>query len=157
MPVWRMLQWYLREPRAALIVRPATECDYPAIARIQQASPEAAQWPLGDYSGFPILLAILAGERSHTPAGFCAWRQLTPEDAELLNLAVDPAHRRRGVASALLRELDCTARGMLFLEVAETNSPAIALYEHHGWVRNGVRNGYYDGGKINAIVMQKIP
>jgi ribosomal-protein-alanine N-acetyltransferase len=75
----------------------------------------------------------------------------------LLNLAVDPASRRRGVASALLRALEGEAQGQLFLEVAEPNRPAIALYEHHGWVRNGVRKGYYRQGVINAIVMQKRP
>ena len=40
-------------------VRPAVECDFPAIARIQQRCPETAQWPLGDYSGFPLLLALV--------------------------------------------------------------------------------------------------
>ena len=136
-------------------MRPATERDYPAIARIQQASPEAAQWPVGDYSNFPILLALLPDEDGPVGAGFCAWRQSAPDEAELLNLAVDPASRRRGVASALLAALEGVAHGQLFLEVAEPNQPAIALYEHHGWVRNGVRKGYYQHGLINAIVMQK--
>jgi [ribosomal protein S18]-alanine N-acetyltransferase len=131
-------------------VRAANQSDYPAIARIQQASPEAAQWPLGDYSGYQVLLAL-----APVPVGFCAWRQSTGEEAELLNLAVDPASRRRGVASALLAALARMATGSLFLEVAESNLPAIALYEHHGWVRNGVRKGYYGRGNVNAIVMEK--
>jgi ribosomal-protein-alanine N-acetyltransferase len=152
-----VVEWYLSEPTPAILVRTATERDYPAIARIQQASPEAAQWPVGDYSGFRVLLATLPGETGPVPAGFCAWRQSAPDEAELLNLAVDPGSRRRGVASALLEELAREAKGELFLEVAEPNQPAIALYEHHGWVRNGVRNGYYGQGNINAIVMQKRP
>ena len=131
-------------------VRTASERDYPAIARIQQSAPEAAQWPVGDYSGYQVLLAL-----APVPVGFCAWRQSTPDEAELLNLAVEPASRRLGVASALLKSLACTASGTLFLEVAEPNLPAIALYEHHGWVRKGVRKGYYDHGNVNAIVMQK--
>ena len=139
----------------AISVRPAHERDYPAIARIQQASPEAAQWPVGDYSGFELLLALVSDGGKSIPVGFCAWRQSTPEEAELLNLAVDPPSRRRGVASALLEALTREATGSLFLEVAEPNLPAIALYEHHGWVRNGVRKGYYERGNINAIVMEK--
>ena len=138
-------------------VRTATERDYPAIARIQQRSPEAAQWPVGDYSNFRILLALVQDTNGPVPAGFCAWRQSAPDEAELLNLAVDPARRRRGVASALLTALESEARGQLFLEVAEPNRAAIALYEHHGWVRNGIRKGYYQQGLVNAIVMQKIP
>jgi ribosomal protein S18 acetylase RimI-like enzyme len=158
-----MVEWYLSDPAAilprepAIEIRAATERDYPAIARIQQASPEAAQWPVGDYSGFRILLATLPAERGRIPVGFCAWRQSTPDEAELLNLAVDPASRRRGVASALLTALADTALGTVFLEVAEPNLAAVTLYEHHGWVRNGVRKAYYDRGKINAIVMQKRP
>ena len=152
-----MVEWYLSEPTPVITVRTATERDYPAIARIQQASPEAAQWPVGDYSGFRVLLALLPAERGPVPAGFCAWRQSTPEEAELLNLAVEPGSRRRGVASSLLDALAREAGGDLFLEVAATNRPAISLYEHHGWVKNGVRKGYYGHGNGNAIVMQKRP
>jgi ribosomal-protein-alanine N-acetyltransferase len=108
---------------------------------------------VGDYSGFPILLAWIGP----TAAGFCDWRQSAPDEAELLNLAVDPVYRRRGVATALLEALSVEARGDLFLEVAEPNSPAIALYKHHGWVETGLRKGYYEHGTINAIVMQKRP
>jgi len=148
-------EWDLPDSMPTISVRAADERDYPAIARIQQASPEAAQWPVADYSGFEVLLAVIQDEDGPVPVGFCAWRQTVPEEAELLNLAVDPASRRRGVASALLTALDRAARGMLFLEVAEPNLPAIALYEHHSWVRNGRRKGYYEGGTVNAIVMEK--
>ena len=125
------------------------------IARIQQLSPEAAQWPVGDYSNFSLLLALLATENGQVPVGFCAWRQTTFEEAELLNLAVNPAQRRRGVASALLDALSGISKGKVFLEVAEPNYAAIALYEHHGWVRKGIRKGYYNQGRINAVVMVK--
>jgi len=144
-------------PASAIDVRTATERDYPWIARIQQSSPEAAQWPVGDYSNFRVLLAFVPAPGGPIPAGFCAWRQSAPDEAELLNLAVEPALRRQGVASALLEALALAATGTVFLEVAEPNGAAIALYEHHGWVRNGVRKGYYDRGNVNAIVMQKRP
>jgi ribosomal-protein-alanine acetyltransferase len=142
---------------SAITVRTALPGDYPAIARIQGKSPEAAQWPVGDYSGFRLLLAFVSTESGAAPAGFCAWRQSTPDEAELLNLAVDPAYRRKGVGSALLQKLAQDAQGTLFLEVAEPNLGAIALYEHHGWVRNGIRKNYYNQGRVNAIVMEKRP
>ena len=132
-------------------VRPAVECDFPAIARIQQRCPETAQWPLGDYSGFPLLLALVDAR----PAGFCSWRQSTPDEAEILNLAVDPAFRRRGVGSALLNKVAELARGAIFLEVAESNSPAIALYRRQGWADIAVRRGYYNQGTVDAVVMKK--
>jgi ribosomal-protein-alanine N-acetyltransferase len=134
-----------------IVVREGSERDYPAIARIQQTCPEAAQWPVGDYSAFETLIALADGE----PAGFCAWRQTAGDEAELLNLGVDPAARRRGVASALLEALCARAHGDIFLEVAEPNTPAIALYTRQGWLPVALRKGYYEGGNINAVVMKK--
>jgi len=142
---------------SSIAVRHVGECDFPAIARIQQTSPEAAQWPVGDYSGFEVLLALLHEGRTPVPAGFCAWRQISTDEAELLNLAVVPEFRRRGVASALIRTLRNEAKGTIFLEVAEPNSAAILFYEHHGWVSTGVRKGYYQNGMVNAIVMRLSP
>ena len=78
------------------------------------------------------MLLALAGS---VPAGFCAWRRTAPEEAELLNLAVDPDWRRRGVAAALLNALIGVASGDIFLEVAEPNAAAIALYTSSGWER----------------------
>ena len=98
-----------------------------------------------------MLLASIDG----TAAGFCSWRQTVDDEAELLNLAVDPCFRRRGVALALLGALEKAARGTIFLEVAETNLGAIALYRNAGWEEIAVRKGYYGQGKINAIVMKK--
>jgi ribosomal protein S18 acetylase RimI-like enzyme len=139
----------LPEPFASVTVRAALERDYPAIARIQQNCPEAAQWPVGDYSGYSVLMVCV----NSTPAGFCAWRQSAPEEAELLNLGVDPAWRGRGVASKLIDELRRAARGEIFLEVAATNAPALTLYRKRGWEQIGIRRGYYAGG-IDAVVMK---
>jgi ribosomal-protein-alanine N-acetyltransferase len=137
-------------------VRRGTESDFPAVTGIQQRSAEAAQWPLGDYACFPLLVALIDA----TVAGFCCWRPTAPGEAELLNIAVDPAFRRRGVASALLEALllealDAQAQGTVFLEVAEPNTAAIALYRRHGWEQVGLRPGYYSQGTINGIVMKK--
>lgn len=132
-------------------VRPATGSDFAAISRIQFACEEAAQWPAGDYSNYSVLLASTAAG----PTGFCAWRQLGDEEAELLNLAVEPSARGQGVASALLNRLCQTATGEIFLEVAESNAPAIGLYRKFGWTTVSTRKGYYTNGRINAVVMKK--
>jgi ribosomal-protein-alanine N-acetyltransferase len=135
----------------SILIRPAAERDFTWIARIQQHCPETAQWPLGDYAGFPLLVALIGG----TIAGFCSWRQTAPDEAEILNLAVDPSWRRLGVGSALLNAVAEQARGDIFLEVAEPNSPAIALYRKQGWAEAGFRAGYYNHGTVNAVVMKK--
>ena len=103
------------------------------------------------YITFGWLLAFCEG----AAAGFGAWRQTAPDEAELLNLAVAPAFRRRGVADALLNELLRTAKGDIFLEVAEPNTPAILLYRKLGWQGLGVRPGYYGQGQIDAVVMKR--
>ena len=81
------------------------------------------------------------------PAGFALTRAVLDE-AELLLLAVTPAHRRTGVGTALMQGVltDCAARGVthLHLEVRE-NNPAIAFYQRHGFTRQGIRRGYYRG------------
>jgi len=135
----------------AFMIRPAVERDFPAIARIQNRCPETAQWPLGDYSGYPLLVA-LAGDGL---AGFCSWRQTSADEAEILNIAVDPSRRRLGIGSALLAAVCEQARGTIFLEVAEPNLPAIALYRKHGWEPAGTRSGYYERGAVDAVVMKK--
>jgi ribosomal-protein-alanine N-acetyltransferase len=98
------------------------------------------------------MLLALVEEQS---AGFLAWRQVSEQEAEVLNLGVHPDWRRRGVGSALLDAVRDAASGDLFLEVAETNAAGIALYESAGWERVALRLGYYASGTINAVVMKK--
>ena len=134
-----------------ITVRPAQESDYAAVSSIQLLSREAAQWPLGDYSNYPLLVALCNDQI----AGFCSWRQSLADEAEVLNLAVDPGFRRRGIASALLNRVCEAAKGVIFLEVSELNLPAISLYRTLGWQPAGVRPGYYSAGTVNAVVMKK--
>jgi len=131
-------------------IKPATFADYPGVARIQALSPEAAQWPLGDYSNFEVVLAL----KNSAPAGFCAWRQTADDEAELLNMAVEPRMRRKGVATALLEDLRRRAKGSIFLEVEAGNTAAQTLYRRAGWEEVSVRKDYYGPGR-NAIVMKK--
>ena len=81
-----------------MIVRPATAEDLAGIAAIQSQSPEASQWHPPDYLKHDCLVA----EETQV-VGFLVARQIAPEEREVLNVAVDPAHRRHGVARALLQ------------------------------------------------------
>jgi len=135
---------------SGIIVREGAERDFGQVTQIQRECAEAAQWPLGDYSMFALLVAEQGGK----VAGFCWWRQSANEEAELLNLGVSTEARRKGVATLLLRMLRRKGRGAIFLEVAENNPGAISLYTREGWTVIGTRPGYYAPG-INAIVMKK--
>lgn len=73
------------------------------------------------------------------------------------NVCTAPQHRRRGVARALLAELESRSRrlGLAFLtlEARASNAAAIALYEGAGYERVGTRPGYYQHPAEDAVIM----
>ena len=74
------------------------------------------------------------------------------------NVAVDPAYRRQGVADALLDvfcRFGAEKLAFLTLEVRESNAPAIALYEKHGFYTIGRRKDYYDDPKEDALLLTR--
>jgi [ribosomal protein S18]-alanine N-acetyltransferase len=75
----------------------------------------------------------------------------------VMNVAVDPEHQRRGIASALLERLfeltrDDERRGYT-LEVRVSNEDAIRLYERLGFESRGIRRGYYTDNREDALIM----
>lgn len=88
--------------------------------------------------------------------GFIVYRAVLDE-AELITIGVHPDARRGGIAATMIELMvrDLAARGVkrVFLEVAENNYPARALYEKHGFAVVGRRPKYYDG--IDAILMAR--
>ena len=75
----------------------------------------------------------------------------------VMNVAVDPRHQRRGVATHLLERLfeltrDDERRGYT-LEVRVSNVGAIHLYEQLGFEARGIRRGYYTDNREDALIM----
>lgn len=84
------------------------------------------------------------------------------DEAELLTLATDPAHRRAGLARAALAAFEAEARargaGRGFLEVAADNEGARALYAAAQWRECARREAYYpraDGPAADALLLEK--
>jgi ribosomal-protein-alanine N-acetyltransferase len=73
----------------------------------------------------------------------------------LMNIAVSPDYRRRGVAWSLMTRLVSDARGVLpfTLEVRVTNHGAIEMYERFGFRSAGVRPRYYHDNGEDAMIM----
>jgi [ribosomal protein S18]-alanine N-acetyltransferase len=73
----------------------------------------------------------------------------------LMNIAVDPAARRRGLARALLEQMfERAGRDQQYtLEVRTSNTPAIALYERFGFRAAGTRRRYYHDTGEDAMIM----
>jgi [ribosomal protein S18]-alanine N-acetyltransferase len=79
----------------------------------------------------------------------------------VMNVAVAPAERRRGIARLLLEHLfevtSADERRGYTLEVRVSNEGAIKLYEALGFVRRGVRRGYYTDNREDALIMWRDP
>ncbi|HUJ22343.1 MAG TPA: ribosomal protein S18-alanine N-acetyltransferase [Bryobacteraceae bacterium] len=131
-------------------IRPATESDLDEIWRIQSASLPAVNWNPADYLRQQCLVAAWK-ERL---AGFAVARHTGPDEMEILNVAVDPPFRRRGVARSLIQQLLAEYRGAVFLEVRQSNLPARKLYHSLGFEAVAVRQDYYDAPAESAIVMK---
>jgi ribosomal-protein-alanine N-acetyltransferase len=79
----------------------------------------------------------------------------------LMNIAVAPEFRRRGIAKALLERLfEVTSgdpRRGYTLEVRVSNTEAIRLYERLGFEARGIRRGYYTDNREDALIMWREP
>lgn len=89
------------------------------------------------------------------PRGLLVARRVLDE-LNILLVAVDPARRRRGGGSALVRAALERARQepllVAHLEVRASNDPAVALYRRHGFLAVGRRPRYYEG-REDAVLM----
>lgn len=140
-------------------IRPLQSEDIPAVCALVAALPTAAQWSPEAYGQLleePGRVIILLDEEKII--GLVALRVIANE-AEILNLAVDPSHRRQGHATRLLAVAAEAARvrgaHTLFLEVRESNSSAIQFYESRGFRRAGLRPGYYRQPAEAAVLMMR--
>ena len=105
----------------------------------------------------PLALWIVAVE-GDTLCGYVG-SQAVMGEADMMNIAVDPAWRRRGIARELvlelIRQLKKTGVHCLTLEVRASNAPAIALYESMGFTQVGYRPKYYMNPKEDALILRK--
>ncbi len=149
------------------VVQPLTERDAAAMARLHD---EDFVRPWSDVE-FESLLgqdtvfgyaALEEGRAGAGPLGFVLAR-IAADEGEILTITVARAHRRRGLGrllmDAALRHLHGERAAALFLEVDETNAPAIALYRRFGFRQVGNRPDYYataEGlGRRGALVMRR--
>lgn len=96
-------------------------------------------------------------KRGEELAAYCSFHQAAGE-MEILNIAVAPALRRRGLARRLFGLVLQICRNLGieqgYLEVRRSNAAAIALYESFGFAAVGVRKGYYPDNGEDAVLMR---
>jgi ribosomal-protein-alanine acetyltransferase len=148
---------------AVVSIRKYASADLSAVLSVCRQSPEAAQWSENGFeqaasSGQVILMAEVGIAAAARVCGFLVAR-VTVGEAELLNMAVDAADRRKGLGSKLLagaaKEAEAQQASRMYLEVRESNEAAISFYERHGFRKNGQRAGYYLNPIENAVLMEK--
>jgi len=132
------------------VIRRAGEGDWSAIAAIQQESPGAAQWKIADYGRYELYVAV----HENQVAGFLVWRAAGEVECEILNLAVLPDFRRKGIGRALVESLLDSFGRDVFLEVRESNGAARELYKSLGFEEINRRPEYYKDPSEAAIVMK---
>jgi len=134
----------------------ATEDDIPRISEIEQES-NTPPWTHGS------LLNELYNEDSffiiaviENIVGYAILRQVDAS-GEILKIAVDKSFRRKGIGDSLLKSCLEHAQNNLyesvFLEVRKSNTPAIKLYEKHGFRSVRIRKNYYTHPTEDAVIM----
>jgi ribosomal-protein-alanine N-acetyltransferase len=140
------------------MIRAMTPDDVDAVLAIEQAV-QAYPWSRGNFTdalGSGYLCSVDEQDGQIT-----AYAILMPlvDEAELLNIGVASAHRRKGIGRAMLAGMLEAARKKnlrcVFLEVRSSNAAALALYRSAGFMQIGVRRGYYRNadGAEDAVTM----
>jgi ribosomal-protein-alanine N-acetyltransferase len=142
----------------AVRIRAGDPQDLPAVQRIERAS-FADPWPatalLQELAPSALRLPLIL-EVGGTVIGYLmAWH--TPDQLHVLNVAIDPAHRRQGHGRRLLEVALTAARRTgareVTLEVRPGNTAALAMYRALGFQQTGRRPHYYADTGEDALVL----
>jgi ribosomal-protein-alanine N-acetyltransferase len=146
-------------PAAAVDIRRLTYADLPQVVALERRAFTT-----------PWSLAMFVLELSK-PSGICLVATVDEEIVgytvcsrydtvwHIMNIAVEPERRRRGIASALLATLleRVGEHAQVTLEVRRSNQGAVALYERFGFRSAGVRPRYYADNGEDAVIMWRTP
>jgi ribosomal-protein-alanine N-acetyltransferase len=146
---------------AAIIVRSASADDIAEVAAMERRC-YADPWPAAAFASLPenpsVFFAVArSGVDGHLSGYVVGWHVL--DEAELANLAVEPAARRCGVGRLLLDRMldDAGERGAarVFLEVRESNEAARQLYASRGFEEVARRKKYYRSPDEDALILRR--
>jgi [ribosomal protein S18]-alanine N-acetyltransferase len=158
-----------RQPRAAhpqiqdarqsgeIVITPASAGDLMGLRNLQRRC-----FSDGQSYGIVTLLVFHLWPRAHTLVARrgedvvgCVIGDVQKDQARVLNICVDPAHRRQGLGSALLSTIEqILDHDNMTLMVEDKNLAAQALYRQHGFLSSGDMRDYY-GRNRHGVLMQK--
>lgn len=132
----------------------------PAIGRIERES-FSMPWSeelIESYRSSDNCIFLVAEDGEGAVQGYISC-QTVLDEAYIANIATAAEYRRRGIAdalvTALLERVGEVNFSFLTLEVRESNSPAISLYQKHGFKTLGKRPNYYEKPKEAALIMTR--
>jgi ribosomal-protein-alanine N-acetyltransferase len=144
------------------LLRPAEESDIAAVAAIEKIC-FADPWTEDSFrrllGGEPAIFLVAVFPPDERVRGYVIGFSID-EDAEVLNVAVEPGSRDKGLAGQMIDAvlIEMSARGVAnaYLEVRESNAAARALYESKGFREIGRRERYYRRPVEDAVVMRRL-
>jgi ribosomal-protein-alanine N-acetyltransferase len=150
---------YINVQKCAAI-RLAEPGDTPALAAIEDASRPGGNWnpaQVAEELERERATVLLDEQPNGKVTGWIVTWRVPPDELHILELAVCPTHRRKGIATSLLlaalnkqhRQEDTT---LVLLEVRASNKSAISMYEKAGFIAVGKRRKFYSDGE-DAILM----
>jgi [ribosomal protein S18]-alanine N-acetyltransferase len=139
------------------VIRPLISEDAETIAAIESRCDGASKWGEAGYRSIGADGIIgWAAARENIVMGFILVR-VVADEIEILNLAVEPDVRRKGIAGHLLTHAIEEAKRAdvkhIYLEVRETNSAARGLYSAKGFIEQGRRKKYYTQPVVDALLL----
>ncbi len=141
------------------IFRKMTEADIEAIARLE-ADTFSDAWTVKGitetFRGNQSMITV--AEEDGCVIGYCILYYVLDE-GEIARIAVEKGMRRKGVGDRLLAAAISDGEKMglthLFLEVRESNESARRFYEKHGFLKDGIRKGFYENPREEAVLMSR--
>jgi ribosomal-protein-alanine N-acetyltransferase len=141
-------------------IRRANDEDVAEVVRIERES-FSDPWSAADFvsvMSMPQAIFLVAVDASGLVAGY-VMSMVVADESEILNIAVDPS-RRGGAIGGILLDAALTAgeaQGVVstFLEVRESNEPAIRLYRSRGFEEISRRKKYYRSPAEDALVLRR--
>lgn len=142
-----------------MLIRKMTEKDVPQVAALEAAN---FSMPWSEQAFYEQLeknnVLYMVAEKEGQIIGVCGYMESYGE-ADICNVSVDKAYNNRGVATTMLKDLmaEGSRRGIsaFTLEVRAGNAAAIHLYEKMGFMKEGLRRGFYERPREDAIIMWK--
>lgn len=137
------------------------EAVLPLERAVFRADPWTAETFWSELAGVPATRHYVVADDDGQVIGYAGLFAVDGHQSDVQTIAVAPQRQGEGLGDLLLRELldEAARRGCteMLLEVRADNVPAQRLYARHGFDRIGVRRGYYQPDRVDALVLRRRP